>query len=60
MTGYGEARTQNQRWTITVEVRTVNNRHLKVNAKISEPYGVFEPALEQLVARKGQAWDRAA
>src|SRR5918997_489942 len=49
MTGFGEARLQDERWSIGVEVRTVNNRHLKVNAKISEPYGALEPDLERLV-----------
>jgi uncharacterized protein (TIGR00255 family) len=52
MTGFGEARLQSERFSIVVEVRTVNNRHLKLSAKISEPYGVFEPALEQLVREK--------
>ena len=49
MTGYGEARLQDERWTVSVEVRTVNNRHLKLSAKISEPYGALEPDLERLV-----------
>ncbi len=37
MTGFGESHRQDERWSIGVEVRTVNNRHLKLNAKISEP-----------------------
>jgi len=49
MTGFGEARHQDERWSVTVEVRTVNNRHLKLNAKISDPYGPLEPELERLV-----------
>ena len=52
MTGFGEARLQNQRWTIVVEVRTVNNRHFKLSAKISDSYAMIEPALEQLVREK--------
>jgi uncharacterized protein (TIGR00255 family) len=52
MTGFGEARLQDQRWTIVVEVRTVNNRHFKLSAKISEMYAMIEPALEQLVREK--------
>ena len=35
-----------------VEVRTVNNRHFKLSAKISEGHAMFEPALEQLVREK--------
>ena len=52
MTGFGEARLQDPRWTIVVEVRTVNNRHFKLSAKISESYAMIEPALEQLVREK--------
>lgn len=49
MTGFGDARLQDDRWSVSVEVRTVNNRHLKFTAKISEPYGALEPDLERLV-----------
>ena len=52
MTGFGEARFQDPRWTILVEVRTVNNRHFKLSAKISDAYATMEPALEQLVREK--------
>src|SRR5262249_10275044 len=48
MTGYGEARLQDERWSVAVEVRTVNNRHLKLTTKISEPYGALEPEIERL------------
>jgi len=49
MTGFGEARAQDDRWAVGVEVRTVNNRHLKLTAKLSDPYGALEPDLERLV-----------
>jgi uncharacterized protein (TIGR00255 family) len=49
MTGFGEARLQDDRWSVSVEVRTVNNRHLKLNAKVTEPYGALEPELERVV-----------
>jgi uncharacterized protein (TIGR00255 family) len=49
MTGFGEARHQDDLWSVGVEVRTVNNRHLKLSAKISEPYGALEPEVERLV-----------
>ncbi len=49
MTGFGEARLQDDRGSVTVEVRTVNNRHLKMSAKISDPYASLEPDLERLV-----------
>src|SRR5215218_9913019 len=49
MTGLGEARLQDERWSVVVEIRTVNNRHLKLTAKLSEPYGALEPELERQV-----------
>lgn len=52
MTGFGDARFQDQRWSIQVEVRTVNNRHLKLSTKISEPYTALEAELEHLVRER--------
>ena len=47
MTGFGEARNQDDRWTVNVEVRTVNNRHLKLSAKVSDPYNALEPEIDR-------------
>jgi uncharacterized protein (TIGR00255 family) len=52
MTGFGEARLQDKRWTIAVEVRAVNNRHFKLSAKLGESYAMMEPLIEQLVRDK--------
>ncbi len=52
MTGFGEARFQDPKWSIQVEVRTVNNRHLKLSSKLSEPYSALEAELEQLVRER--------
>lgn len=52
MTGFGEARLQEPRWSIQVEIRTVNNRHFKLGAKISDPYSAFEPEVDRLVREK--------
>ncbi len=49
MTGFGEARTQDALGSIHVEIRAVNNRHLKVNLKVSESHSRFEPDVEALV-----------
>jgi uncharacterized protein (TIGR00255 family) len=49
MTGFGEARHQDPRWTVQVEMRTVNNRHFKLSARISDEFAAMEGALEQLV-----------
>ena len=57
MTGFGEARSpQDAALSVSAEVRAVNNRHLKITAKITDPYGRLEPELEQLTkeyARRG-------
>jgi uncharacterized protein (TIGR00255 family) len=52
MTGFGEGRLQSEVLSVYVEVRAVNNRHLKMTAKISEPYGSLEPDIERLVREK--------
>jgi uncharacterized protein YicC (UPF0701 family) len=52
MTGFGEARHQDHQGTVLVEMRTVNNRHFKLSAKISETHAMVEPALELLVREK--------
>jgi uncharacterized protein (TIGR00255 family) len=51
MTGFGEARTQTDALTVAVEVRAVNNRHLKVTVRGTEPYPMLEPELEKVVRR---------
>src|SRR6478672_994785 len=51
MTGFGEARTQTESVAAAVEVRAVNNRHLKVTVRGSEPYPMLEPELEKVVRR---------
>ena len=49
MTGFGEARRQDDSLTVSAEVRTVNNRHLKLSLRASDPYGALEPEFEKLV-----------
>jgi uncharacterized protein (TIGR00255 family) len=49
MTGFGNARTQDERSNITVEIRTVNNRYLKVLTKCSDAYAPLEGRIEKLV-----------
>lgn len=49
MTGFGEFRVKNDRWNVLVELRSVNNRHLKIITKISEPYVSLEAEIERLV-----------
>ncbi len=49
MTGFGESRFLDDRLSVQVELRSVNNRHLKLNAKISDPYSALEPDFDRLV-----------
>src|SRR3954469_15019399 len=49
MTGFGESRHVDDRLSVQVEVRAVNNRHLKLHAKISDPFSALEPDFERLV-----------
>jgi len=49
MTGHGEAQRQQDGVRVAVEVRTVNNRFLKVSLRIGEGYGSLEPRIEAVV-----------
>ncbi|MFO0799383.1 MAG: YicC/YloC family endoribonuclease [Gemmataceae bacterium] len=51
MTGYGEARAATAAAAVAVEVRAVNNRHLKVTVRGSDPYPLFEAEVEKVVRR---------
>jgi uncharacterized protein (TIGR00255 family) len=51
MTGFGEARTQTETASASVEVRAVNNRYLKVTVRGTDPYPMLEPELEKVVRR---------
>lgn len=49
MTGFGEARHQDDRLSVVAEVRSVNNRHLKISSRVSDAYNALEPEIERLV-----------
>jgi uncharacterized protein (TIGR00255 family) len=49
MTGFGEARHEDERLSVLAEIRAVNNRHLKLTTRVSDPYAALEPELERLV-----------
>jgi uncharacterized protein (TIGR00255 family) len=51
MTGFGEARSTGPGFTTAVEVRSVNNRYLKVTVRGTDPYPLVEPELEKVVRR---------
>ena len=51
MTGYGEAHHQSDDITVSLELRALNNRYLKVSLRASEPYHLLEPEFEKVVRR---------
>jgi uncharacterized protein (TIGR00255 family) len=51
MTGHGEARGQHDALTVAIEVRSVNNRYLKVLLRAPEPYNLLETEVEKVCRR---------
>src|SRR5438552_10524201 len=51
MTGYGEARHQSERLSLSIELRALNNRYLKVSLRASEPYNLLESEFEKVIRR---------
>ncbi len=49
MTGFGEARHQDDRLSVSVEVRAVNNRYLKLAIKCSDVYASLEGEIDKIV-----------
>ncbi len=52
MTGFGEARRQEDKLSVSVEVRTVNNRYLKVSIRCPDAYAALEGEIERTVREK--------
>jgi uncharacterized protein (TIGR00255 family) len=51
MTGFGEARHQSDSKSLSVEIRAVNNRYLKIVLRATEPYNLFEHELERVIRK---------
>jgi len=51
MTGYGEARYQSDALQLSLELRAVNNRYLKVTLRTTDPYHLLEPEFEKVIRR---------
>lgn len=49
MTGYGESQTQEDRLAISVEVRCINSRYLKLSVRSTDGYGPLDSKIEALV-----------
>jgi uncharacterized protein (TIGR00255 family) len=51
MTGFGDARRSDDQLNVAVEIRTVNNRYLKISTKRPEAYSVLESDIEKVVRK---------
>src|SRR5438876_42831 len=51
MTGYGEDHHQSDRLNLSIELRALNNRYLKVSVRAPEPYNLLEPEFEKVIRR---------
>lgn len=51
MTGYGEARFQSDTLSLSIELRALNNRYLKVSVRAADPYHLLEAEFEKVIRR---------
>src|ERR1043165_8313540 len=51
MTGYGEARYQGDQISLSIELRALNNRYLKVSLRAPDPYHLLEAEVEKVIRR---------
>lgn len=49
MTGFGSSNGQSERLNVTVEIRAVNNRYLKINARFPDACASLEGELERVI-----------
>ena len=52
MTGYGEARFHSDHLTLSIELRALNNRYLKVSVRAPDPYHLLEAEFEKVIRRQ--------
>lgn len=52
MTGYGEAHYESDQLRLSVELRALNNRYLKVSVRAAEPYNLLEAEFEKVIRKK--------
>jgi uncharacterized protein (TIGR00255 family) len=48
MTGFGEARRQQEGLTVAVEVRAINSRYCKLSVRAGDGYSALEPRIEEV------------
>lgn len=51
MTGYGEARHQGDPLSLSIELRALNNRYLKVSLRAPDPYHLLEAEFEKVIRK---------
>jgi uncharacterized protein (TIGR00255 family) len=51
MTGFGEARHQGEPLSLSIELRALNNRYLKVSLRAADPYHLLEAEFEKVIRR---------
>ena len=51
MTGYGQATTEGKDFVLSVEVKSVNNRFLKITGKIAEEVAYLQNELEEEIRK---------
>lgn len=51
MTGFGEAHSQREELSVTVEVRTINSRFFKLAIRTGDGYSSLEPQIEAIVRK---------
>jgi uncharacterized protein (TIGR00255 family) len=51
MTGYGEARCQSDQLSLSIELRALNNRYLKVSLRAPDPYHLLEAEFEKTIRK---------
>ncbi|MEZ6107909.1 MAG: YicC/YloC family endoribonuclease, partial [Pirellulaceae bacterium] len=52
MTGHGEGVASTAELHVATEIRSINNRFLKVQVRCSEGYGLLDPRIEELVRQQ--------
>lgn len=52
MTGFGEAHCQQDGLAVSVELRCINSRYLKLSIRAGEGYGSLEPQIESLMRKQ--------
>ena len=51
MTGYGAGQHSQEGVSIGIEIRTVNNRYLKLHSRLPDGYAILEPRMEEVIRK---------